>query len=158
MLGPKVTKALFRRKPDNKRIPYAKLVSDQTKLSLIVCYAPTNDAYDTLKDDFYDNLHSVIDSITLHELICTASDLNTKVGQDRLCCPEVMGHHGLSTNNKNEALLVSFAMGNDLLIGGTLFRHKDIHNCTWTSPDGTVKNQIDLFLIRWRWRTSLKDF
>ena len=39
-----------------------------TKLSLIVCYTPANDADDTLKVELYDNISSVIDSIPLPDV------------------------------------------------------------------------------------------
>ena len=157
ILNPNAAKSLCSWKPINERILYTRFASKHAKLSLVICYAPTNDADETSKDGFYETLQSVLDSIPLHDVACLAGDLNAKVGQDRSYCPEVLGHHGLGTINENGARLVSFAMSNDLLIGGTLFEHKDIHKYTWTSPDKTVKNQIDHFLIRRRWRTSLKD-
>ena len=46
---------------------------------------------------------------------------------------------------------------NRLVIGGTIFKHKDIHKLTWTSPDGRTQNQIDHIIINSKWRTSLQD-
>ncbi|KAK2719867.1 hypothetical protein QYM36_005368 [Artemia franciscana] len=129
------------RKPVNERILYARFVSNHAKLSLIVCYVPTDDADNTLKGEFYDILQSVIDSIPHHDVTCIAGDLNAKVGQDRFYCPKVMGHHGFGTINENRPRFVSFTMGNDLLICGTLFKHKYIHKYTWISPDSTAKNK-----------------
>ena len=123
---------------------------------MIVCYAPKIYADDTLKDGFYDNPQSVIDSIPLHDLTCIAVDLKAKVGQDRSYRLGVMDQHGLGTITKNGARLFSFTKGNDLLISGELFQHKDINTYTWTSRNGTVKNQIDHFLIHQIWRTSLR--
>ena len=48
-------------------------------------------------------------------------------------------------------------MHKSLLIGGTVFKHKEIHTLTWTSPNGRVKNQIDHIMINRKWRTSLHD-
>ncbi|KAK2703178.1 hypothetical protein QYM36_018319 [Artemia franciscana] len=104
-------------------------------------------ADDTLIDEFYDNSQSVIDSIPLHDLTCIAVDLKAKVGPDRSYCLGVMGQRGLGTITKNGAPLFSFTKGNDLLISGELFQHKDINTYTWTSRKGIVKNQIDHFLI-----------
>ena len=58
--------------------------------------------------------------------------------------------------NENEERLVDYCLDIDLVIGGTLFQHKDIHNLTW-SPDGKTVNQIDHLIINHRWRQSLLD-
>ncbi|KAK2725057.1 hypothetical protein QYM36_001495 [Artemia franciscana] len=98
------------------------------ELSAIVTqktHAPANDADNTLKDEFYENLQFLIDSIPLHDVTCIAADLNAKVD------------HRLGTIHENGTRFVSFAMGNDLLIGGTLNQHRGIHKYTWISPDST---------------------
>jgi hypothetical protein len=46
-----------------------------------------------------------------------------------------------------------------LLIGGTVFLHKDCYKVTWVSPDkdNQVENQIDHICISWNWSKSLLD-
>ncbi|KAK2722988.1 hypothetical protein QYM36_003251 [Artemia franciscana] len=100
---------------------------------MIVCYAPKIYADDTLKEGFYDNPQSLIDSIPLHDLTYITVDLKAKAGQDRSYRLGVMDQHGLGTITKNGARLFSFTKGNDLLISGELFQHKDINTYTWTS-------------------------
>lgn len=39
----------------------------------------------------------------------------------------------------------------------TLFRHPNIHKVTWLSPDRRPQNQIDLFAINRKWRSSFLD-
>jgi hypothetical protein len=46
---------------------------------------------------------------------------------------------------------------NDLIIGGTLFIHCDIHKLTWNSRNGRERNQIDHLMINVVWRRSLLD-
>jgi len=36
-----------------------------------------------------------------------------------------------------------------------MFPHRNIHEYTWTSPDGTTHNHTDQVLIDWRWHSSI---
>jgi len=38
-----------------------------------------------------------------------------------------------------------------------MFPHRNIHKCTWTSPEGKPHNQIDYILIDRRWHSSILD-
>ena len=49
--------------------------------------------------------------------------------------------------NENGEPLVDIFLYFDLVIGGTLFQHKDIHKITWKSPDDKTVNQIDHLMI-----------
>lgn len=42
-----------------------------------------------------------------------------------------------------------------MVIGNTMFPRKDIHKCTWISPDQKTRNQIDHVLIDVRHVSSL---
>ena len=143
--------------PINERIIVARFAGSQAKLTVVACYAPTNDADETSKDDFYNTLQAVAKDIPRHDLVCFVGDFNAKVGSDKSYCPEVLGSQGLGEVNENGTLLVDFAITNDLIIGGTFFQHKIIHKYSWNSPDGRTHNQIDHILINKKWKSSLQD-
>jgi hypothetical protein len=44
-----------------------------------------------------------------------------------------------------------------MVIGGTHFKHKNIHNGTWKTPDRKCVNQTDHILIEARHRSDLLD-
>lgn len=57
-------------------------------------------------------------------------DLNAKVGSDNSGYERLIGHHGKGEMNENGQLFTDFCAENNLVIGGTLFPHKDIHKTT----------------------------
>ena len=99
----------------------------------MVCYAPTNEASDDVKEEFYRTLPSVASNIPRHDIACFVGDVNTKIGDNREYCPQFMGCHGLGNWNENGELLIDFILSNDLVIGGSLFQHHDIQKSSWTS-------------------------
>jgi hypothetical protein len=44
-----------------------------------------------------------------------------------------------------------------MVIGSTMFNHKDIHKMTWKSPDGNTFNQIDCLIMDVRHLSNLMD-
>ena len=71
-------------------------------------------------------------------------DMNAKVGMDNTGREEVMGkHRARAEMNENGERWVDFCQANELVIGGTLFPHKECHKRTWRSPHGVIVNQID---------------
>ena len=83
--------------------------------------------------------------------------MNAKVGSYNMYCDRTMRKHGCGTRNENGERLIDFCNMNNLVIGGTLFPHQDIHKLTWRSPSGRDKNQIDHLMINDTWKRSLPD-
>ena len=69
-----------------------------------------------------------------------------------------MGSNGLgSAVTDNGTRLIDLATSLDLLIGGTLFEHKDIHKYTWTHPNLSSRAQIDHILVSRKYRNWIQD-
>ena len=98
-----------------------------------------------------------MDKLPRRDLKILMGDPNAKVGADNTNRELVMGKHGVGVQNENGEPLAEFCTFNDLVIGGTVFQHKQIHKTTWTSPDGRTENQIDHITIGRKWRRSLLD-
>ena len=65
--------------------------------------------------------------------------------------------NGSGDMNENGELFADFCGLNEMVIGGTIFPHREIHKTTWISPDLSTKIQIDHLAINSKWRTSLLD-
>jgi hypothetical protein len=81
---------------------------------------------------------------------------------DALCREDIylptIGKHGLHPqSNDNGIRLINFAASRNMVIGSTIFSHKNIHKATWKSPDGQTMNQIDHILIDMRHKSNLMD-
>lgn len=157
LLSDEAKKSLLDWKPISDRIITARFNSKVRKITVVQCYSPTNDALEDDKELFYSALQGVLRNIKKQDIVIVMGDLNAKVGNDNTSFSQHMGVHGLGTQNENGELFVEFCANNDLVIGGTLFPHKDIHKFTWNSPDQRTKNQIDHIAISRKWRSSLLD-
>lgn len=157
LMSKEAAKALMEWNPVNERLLVARFHSRYTKLSIITCYAPTEDALDEEKERFYEQLQSALGNIPSHDMLIVAGDMNAKVGANNQQKERTMGKQGLGEMNNNGERLYQLCSENDLVIGGTTFQHRDVHKYTWTSPDGKTRNQIDHLIINRKWRRSLQD-
>ena len=157
IISKEVEKTLLQWQPVNDRLITARFDSNFCKLTLIQCYAPTNDADEEIKNEFYDQLQAVFDGVPQHDMVLITGDLNAKVGTENTNIEHVIGKHGCGTRNENGEELVVFCLMNRCVIGGTIFPHKNIHKLTWKSPDGITVNQIDHIITNSKWRRSLLD-
>ena len=66
-----------------------------------------------------------------------------KVWKEEIYRPTT-GSHSLHENtNDNGYCIIQFAALNNMVIGSTMFQHRNIHKPTWTAPDRSFENQID---------------
>ena len=143
--------------PISPRLIKARFFSKYCKLTILQCYAPTNEADSEEKADWYEQLQSIVSQVPQHDMLLIIGDLNSKVGSDNTSNERVMGTHGCGIINENGEKLIDFCATNNYVIGGTIFPHKSIHKLTWRSPDGRTSNQIDHIIINGKWRRSLHD-
>ena len=127
-------------------------------LNIVQVYAPTNDASEEDKDEFYNNLQDLLDKLPTKDVNILMGDMNAQVGSNNEGYEQIMGKHGLGkkTTDNGERLKNLCALSK-MIIGGTTFAHKRIHKTTWVSPDGRTENQIDHVCISSKFRRSLQD-
>ena len=109
-------------------------------MNVILCYAPTNDNEDQVKDQFYHRLQSVIDNFPERDVTILMGDFNAKIGSDNIGYEEVMGQHGLGVMNDNGERLADLCALNKLVLGVSVVPHRRIHKATLLSPDQSTAN------------------
>ena len=80
--------------------------------------------------------------------------MECKVGSEAIL--GVTGKFGLGVQNEAGQRLMEFHQENALVTANTLFQQHKRRFCTWTSPDGQYRNQIDI-LCSQRWRSSIQS-
>jgi len=70
-------------------------------LSIIQCYAPTNDSNDRDKEAFYEQLQATLENVHRRDLLLVMGDLKAKVGSDNMNFERVMGREGCGLQNDN---------------------------------------------------------
>jgi hypothetical protein len=128
-------------------------------MAIVQCYAPTEDGEADEKESFYSLLDKTLVSLHGSDIVLMIGDFNAKVGCNNEDVECVTGKHGTGDCNENGELLIETCGNHGLMIGGTLFPHKECRMVTWVSPDpqGRTRNQIDHVCISKNWRKSLLD-
>ena len=109
LLSPHATKSLNSFEKVTSRILVATFHGNP-EATLILCYSPTNIADEQEVIDFYDDLSSLIRSVTKHNILIVGEELNAQIGQST--------HHKFTyhhTSNRNSEYLEHFLIENGLL-------------------------------------------
>ena len=122
---------------------------------MIACYAPTDDAEEEIKNEFYEQLEEEIRTTHRHDVLIVV-DLNARVGEDNTERKWVIATQGFGCINNNGERRFDLYVETNLVIGETLFKNRTIHKTTWRSPDGNTVSQIDHEIINQKWRRSLQ--
>ena len=94
-----------------------------------------------VKKTLYEQLQNINDKLPNHDVRIIVGDLNAKVRKDNNKWQKMMGPHVIGSRNNNGQRLLEFGAEQILVIGGTVFHHKNIHKTTWSSPDGLTQTR-----------------
>ena len=91
MMMRKTSLSLLKWQPVSSRILTARFPSQHAKLSVVVCYAHTNEANDSVKEEFQGTLQPITTDIARYDMACFVGDDNAKIGDDRQYYPKSVG-------------------------------------------------------------------
>ena len=120
--------------------------------------SPSEDKSDGSKDSFYEELEQVSDHFPRYYMKILLGDFNAKVGSEDIFKPTIGNESPHQDSNDNGVRIVNFATSKNLVVKSTMFPPRNIHKCTWTSPDGQTHNQFDHILIDRRRHSSIMDY
>ena len=139
--------------PMGPRLCYIRIQAKPTPLSIICCYAPTEDKANDINDEFFKELSKLMGCIPKKDVIIVAGDFNAKIGERLSSESANIGRFATGDRNNNGGQLISFAMSNNLVVSNTTFQKPAQTLPTWISNDGITRNQIDFILISRRLRS-----
>ena len=100
------------------------------------------------KNDFWQDVHGLIESILKQNMIVLNADLNGHVGEGNKGDEEIMGSYSAGTRNKEESMVVKFSKRMDLVVLNTYFKKKNEHRVTYES--GGKNTKVDYMMCRMR--------
>ena len=92
-------------------------------LNIVSTYATQVNNSIEEKNDFWEDLDGLIESVSKEERILLGADLNGHVGKGNIG----MGRYGAGTRNRQGLMVVDFGKRMDLAIVNTYFKKKDEH-------------------------------
>jgi hypothetical protein len=90
-------------------------------------------------------MERIFDKFLKHQFI-TLLKFNAKAGREDIFKPTIGNKTLHEISNHNAGRAVNFATSKILTVKSTMFPYRNIHKCTWTSPDGKTHNQTDNIL------------
>jgi hypothetical protein len=102
-------------------------------------HAPSEEKIDDSEESFCEDLEKVFDHFPYH-MIILLGDFSAIVARENIF-KSTIGYGSLHQDrNDNGVKIVNFAASKNLVVESTMFLHRNIYKCTWTTPDGKTHN------------------
>jgi hypothetical protein len=125
-----------------------KLLVGDLIFNVISDYAPQIGLNESIKRQFWEQLDTLINTVSISEKLFIGGDLNRQVGSTRLDFDGVHEDFGYENRNRNQKWdgILNFVLTYDLFIANTLFRKRVSHLVTFSSDQHC--SQINFILTR----------
>jgi hypothetical protein len=88
---------------------------------------------------FHEELEHVFDKFPEYHLKILLRYFNVKAGREDIFKPTIANESLHEISKDNEVRAVNFATSKNMTVKSSMFPHRNIHNFTWTSPDGKTQ-------------------
>ena len=144
----KLAESVLEVKRVSDRLMAMKMEVKGSILNIVSAYAPQVNSGMEEKNDFWQDLNGLIESVSKQERRVLGSDLNGHEGEGNIEDEEIMGRYGAGTRNKERSILVNFAKRMDLAIVNIYFKKKHKYMVMYKS--GGKSTQVDCVMCRRR--------
>ena len=152
MLREELAESVLEVKRVSDRLMAMKLEVNGSILNIVSAHASQVNNSMEEKNDFWEDLDGLIESISTEERIVLGADLSGHVGERNIGDQEIMGRYSAGTRNKEGSMVVDFWKRMDSAIVNTYFKKKDEHTVIYKS--GRKSTQVDYVMCR---RRNLKE-
>ena len=126
--------------------------------SFVSAYGPGCERSEEEREQFWNELTECVEELSKRGYVVVLGDLNARVGDEEI--EGVMGRYGVPGRNESGESLLNMCAENDLIVGNSLFKKKDINKYTWSRIErGRVRERalMDYVLVKRRMSGRLKD-
>ena len=152
MVREELAESVLEVKRVSDRLMAMKLKVKGSNLNIVSAYVPQINNSLEEKNDFWEDLDGLIESISKKERIVLGANLNKHVGKGNTGDEKIMKRYGAGTRNKERSMVVDFEKRMNLAIVNIYFKKKDEHRVTYMS--GGKSTQVDYVMCR---RGNLKE-
>nr|VZI36608.1 unnamed protein product [Spirometra erinaceieuropaei] len=118
--------------------------------NIISSYAPPMTSPDAASDKFYEDLHDLLETVSMADKLIFLRDFNSRIGTDHAAWRGVLSPHGLRGSNDNFLLLLRTCAEHRLILTNTFFCLPEREKATWMHPHSLQWYLLEYVLVRRR--------
>ena len=148
ILSDRLASSVTEWKEVSSRLMWVKVKLGVERWAFVSAYGPGSERSEEEREQFWTDLSECIESFGGQYNVVVLGDLNARVGD--VVVENVVGRYGVPGRNDSGENLIGLCMEQELVVGNSLFKKRDIHKYTWVKmAHGAVveRAMMDFVLI-----------